>query len=209
MKILILLPALALLATVRAGWKSPNSAFRELMRAALTSLWDFTSDQILDEVRTESLRAAGFQDTDDCAKKLLCELARKSKFDSKIDSLPEIPNASSFPGGAFALQKSDLAWDEKLLMRFYHKSLDYDADSLFFNLAVQIGKRGERFCHEVYPNYLMDLEEMRDILRRQGITFDIPGIDRDCQVYLFWKKNEDSSEIAVNPGDFQEDAVQK
>ena len=42
-----------------------------------------------------------------------------------------------------------------------------------------------------------------------GITFDIPGIDRDCQVYLFWKKNEDSSEIAVNPGDFQEDAVQK
>ena len=114
MKILSLLPALALLATVRAGWKSPNSAFRELMRAALTSLWDFTSDkvnrlkcqgslilcyQILDEVRTESLRAAGFQDTDDCAKKLLCELARKSKFDSKIDSLPEIPNASSFPGG--------------------------------------------------------------------------------------------------------------
>ena len=40
--------------------------------------------------------------------------------------------------GAFALQKSDLAWDEKLLMRFYHKSLDYDADSLFFNLAVQV-----------------------------------------------------------------------
>ena len=40
--------------------------------------------------------------------------------------------------GAFALQKSDLAWDEKLLMRFYHKALDYDADSLFFNLAVQV-----------------------------------------------------------------------
>ena len=54
---------------------------------------------MLNEVRTESLRAAGFQDTDDCAKKLLCELARKSKFDSEIDSLPEIPNASSFPGG--------------------------------------------------------------------------------------------------------------
>ena len=40
--------------------------------------------------------------------------------------------------GAFALQKSDLAWDEKLLMRFYQKALDYDADSLFFNLAVQV-----------------------------------------------------------------------
>lgn len=46
-------------------------------------------------------------------------------------------------------------------------------------------------------------------MKLSGITFDIPGIDRDCQVYLFWKKNEDSSEIAVNPGDFQEDAVQK
>ena len=54
---------------------------------------------MLDEVRTESLKSAGFQDTDDCAKKLLCELARKSKFDSQIDSLPEIPNASSFPEG--------------------------------------------------------------------------------------------------------------
>ena len=115
---------------------------------------------MLNEVRTESLRAAGFQDTDDCAKKLLCELARKSKFDSQIDSLPEIPNASSFPGGktnllsawsltyihkknisgGFALQKADLAWDEQLLMKFYKKALDYDADSLFFNLAVQVKK---------------------------------------------------------------------
>ena len=108
---------------------------------------------MLDEVRAESMRSAGFQDTDDCAKKLLCELARKSKFDSQIDSLPEIPNASSFPGGntrtiwpfyainisgAFALQKANLAWDEKLLMKFYHKPLDYDADSLFFNLAIQV-----------------------------------------------------------------------
>ena len=46
MRILVLLAPLALLATVRAGWKGPNSAFRELMRAALTSLWDFTSDQV-------------------------------------------------------------------------------------------------------------------------------------------------------------------
>ena len=45
-------------------------------------------------------------------------------------------------------------------------------------------------------------------MKLSGITFDIPGRDRDCQVYLFWKKNEDSnSEIAS--GDFQEDVVQK
>ena len=42
--------------------------------------------------------------------------------------------------GGFALQKADLAWDELLLMKFYKKALDYDADSLFFNLAVQVIK---------------------------------------------------------------------
>ena len=42
--------------------------------------------------------------------------------------------------GGFALQKADLAWDEQLLMKFYKKALDYDADSLFFNLAVQVRK---------------------------------------------------------------------
>ena len=52
---------------------------------------------MLADVRAESLRSAGFRDTDDCAKKLLCELARKSKFDFKIDSLPD--TTSSFPGG--------------------------------------------------------------------------------------------------------------
>ena len=43
--------------------------------------------------------------------------------------------------GGFALQKADLAWDEQLLMKFYKKALDYDADSLFFNLAVQVDNR--------------------------------------------------------------------
>ena len=42
--------------------------------------------------------------------------------------------------GGFALQKADLAWDEQLLLKFYKKALDYDADSLFFNLAVQVIK---------------------------------------------------------------------
>ena len=46
MRVLVILGVLAHLATVRAGWKTPTSAFRELMRAALTSLWDFTSDQV-------------------------------------------------------------------------------------------------------------------------------------------------------------------
>ena len=45
-----------------------------------------------------------------------------------------------------------------------------------------------------------------------GITFDIPGRDRDCQVYLFWKKNDESGETAKEPPvglEELEDAVQK
>ena len=42
--------------------------------------------------------------------------------------------------GGFTLQKAGLAWDEQLLLKFYKKALDYDADSLFFNLAVQVIK---------------------------------------------------------------------
>ena len=29
---------------------------------------------------------------------------------------------------------------------------------------------------------------MLEILRRQGISFDIPGDERDCQIYFLWKK---------------------
>ena len=31
---------------------------------------------------------------------------------------------------------------------------------------------------------------MLEILRRQGIAFDIPGEERDCQVYFLWKKKD-------------------
>ena len=41
------------------------------------------------------------------------------------------------------MQKADLAWDEQLLMKFYKKALDYDADSLFFNLAVQVDNQNQ------------------------------------------------------------------
>jgi len=34
----------------------------------------------------------------------------------------------------------------------------------------------------------MALPEMLKILRRQGISFEIPGEEKDCQVYFLWKK---------------------
>ena len=86
--------------------------------------------------------------------------------------------------------QSDLEWDEELLLHFYGKPLDYTAEgelSLFFNLAVkvetgpgssirnilgfllsQVGRRGERHCTDMYSQCLLETEDMRDILRRQG-----------------------------------------
>ena len=86
--------------------------------------------------------------------------------------------------------QSDLEWDEELLLHFYGKPLEYTAEgelSLFFNLAVkvetgpgssirnilyfllsQVGRRGERHCTDMYSQCLLETEDMRDILRRQG-----------------------------------------
>ena len=55
---------------------------------------------------------------------------------------------------------------------------------------IQVGKDGERECFEVYPRCYLDLHEMLKILRRQGISFEIPGEERDCQVYFLWKKKD-------------------
>ena len=37
---------------------------------------------------------------------------------------------------------------------------------------------------------------MLKILRRQGISFEIPGEERDCQVYFLWKKKSKRAESA-------------
>ena len=95
-----------------------------------------------------------------------------------------------FVVSGFPSFQSDLEWDEELLLHFYGKPLEYTAEgelSLFFNLAVkvetgpgsciinilgfllsQVGRRGERHCTDMYSQCLLETEDMRDILRRQG-----------------------------------------
>ena len=111
----------------------------------------------------EALQEASHLDTDDCAKKLLCELARKSRYDGRqppIDAFRGIAN-QAFGGGGDVITvffmytqcvfifvvsglpsfQSDLEWDEELLLHFYGKPLEYTAEgelSLFFNLAVKV-----------------------------------------------------------------------
>ena len=63
---------------------------------------------------------------------------------------------------------------------------------------MQVGKDGERECVDVYPRCILDLSEMLEILRRQGISFDIPGEERDCQIYFLWKK-KDKKKKSLNP----------
>jgi len=144
------------------GFSAPNAAMRELAKGAFINSWPVTNKPELQHLKTESLKDANFHDTDDCAKKLLCQLAKKE----------------------------GLEWDEELLINYYDEPVNYGADSLFFNIAVKVGKDGERECFEVYPRCYLDLHEMLKILRRQGISFEIPGEERDCQVYFLWKKKD-------------------
>merc|ERR1711935_854312 len=144
------------------------SPLRELARGAFLSSWPVTSTPALSHLSQESLHISNEVDKDDCGKKFLCELARKDA--------------------------GQMYWDELLMLKYYDRTIDYASKSLFFNIAVKVGKDRKRPCAEVYPRCSLELQEMLDILRRQGISFDIPGEERDCQVYFIWKKKNHKKE---------------
>jgi len=145
------------------GSFTSNSPLRELARGAFLASWPVTNVPELEDIKEESLMMANKADAEDCAKRLLCEIARKEE---------------------------QLEWDENLLMDYYRANrIDYTSKSLFFNIAVKVGQEGQK-CNEVYPRCILGLPELLRILRRQGISFDIPGQDRDCQVYFLWKKKK-------------------
>merc|ERR1719209_2560320 len=145
------------------GSFSSNSPIREHARGAFLASWPVTNVPELEDLREESLMMSNKADAEDCGKRLLCEIARK---------------------------EGQLEWDEKLLLNYYRANrIDYTSKSLFFNIAVKVGQEGQN-CNEVYPRCILGLPELLRILRRQGISFDIPGKDRDCQVYFLWKKKK-------------------
>jgi len=161
------------------GSFTPNSPLRELAKGAFLASWPVTDVPELDDIKEESLMMANKADAEDCAKRLLCEIARK---------------------------EGQLEWDETLLMNYYKANrIDYTSKSLFFNIAVKVGLEGQ-LCEEVYPRCVLALPELLRILRRQGISFDIPGQDRDCQVYFLWKKKKPSSSENEVPLDTDADA---
>lgn len=162
-----------LLSGAQAEIFAPNSPFRELARGAFLHSWRAAVQSVpeLANLKQDSLMLANRADADDCGKKLLCELARKERNGEE-----------------------PMSWDEKLMLDYYEATqVDYSSDSLFFNIAVKVGKEQDRACDQVYPRCLISLPEMLKILHRQGISFEIPGQDRDCQVYFLWKKKSHRS----------------
>jgi len=161
------------------GSFTTNSPLRELARGAFLASWPVTNVPELEDIREESLMMANKADAEDCAKRLLCEIARK---------------------------EDQLEWDETLLMDYYRANrIDYTSKSLFFNIAVKVGQEGQK-CNEVYPRCILGLPELLRILRRQGISFDIPGKEKDCQVYFLWKKKRPApSENEVSETDTNSD----
>ena len=67
-----------------------------------------------------------------------------------------------------------------------------DCIALHWLCDLKVGKDGFRSCTEVYPRCLLDLETLLGTLRRQHISFQIPGQQRDCEVFLLWTKKKDN-----------------
>jgi len=135
-------------------------------KAAFLSAWGSQYMQDEEERLGEVYKHINKVDKDSCAKKFLCELARK---------------------------KGPLDWYEKLIFGHYDKPVVWSAPSVFFNIAVKVGKEDSRSCIEVYPGCVWNLEEMANILKKQGINFHIQGLESDTQVYLLWGQKKTSN----------------
>jgi len=143
----------------------PSSPLREMMRGAILDSWPIFQNQKRN--KDDALLLANELDVESCAKKFLCELAKT---------------------------KGELEWDEELVLKQFTKKVDWTSSSLFFNIAVKLGNEDKRTCSTIYPMCSLSKEDMTDVFRRQGISFTIPGKDRNCMFYLLWKKTTDSNE---------------
>ena len=75
---------------------------------------------------------------------------------------------------------------------------------------MKVGKDGERDCQDAYPSCFLKLPEMLKLIRRQGISFELPADELECQVYVVWRKkdrNDESSKAKQNPLRSQEPAT--
>jgi len=137
-----------------------------LMKMALVNaLPDLNTDD-LQKMELMQFSEMNLIDTDDCGKKMLCELARKEK----------------------------LTWDERHLLSYFNNPVNFTSDALFFNIAVQVGKERERECESVYQSCFLNLSEMLKIIRREGISVEVPGDELKLEVNFNWRKKSKSSE---------------
>ena len=81
------------------------------------------SDIAAEEEILSDLESSNKQDSEDCVKRLICELY-----------------GSSAP----------LAWDERLIKNYIEPELDYTSPIIQFQLAANLGKRQVSACVSVY-----------------------------------------------------------
>ena len=84
------------------------------------------SDVASEEEILGNLQSSNKQDSEDCVKRLICEL-----------------HGSSDP----------LAWDERLIKSYIEPQLDYASPIIQFQLAANLGKRQVAACVSVYSRY--------------------------------------------------------
>lgn len=157
---------------------SVTNSLRELAGGAFLSSWPSPARQLVRDKVEMSIKYANNIDQEDCAKKMLCQLAGKRR----------------------TIGGNSLSWDEQLLINAFDvDAIDYASSSVQFNVAVQVGKKEANNCPEVYSRCNLNLEEMLKTLRRQGISFEIPGDEKDCAVYFLWKnKGIETNETISN-----------
>lgn len=137
-----------------------TNSLRELAGGAFLKATPFGDKNLIGKTVDKTFQYVSKLDAEDCGKKLLCGLAGK---------------------------QGKLTWDEELMLKAFQGSIDYTSPYVQLRVAVEVGRRNVTNCKMVYSRCSLQLHEMTKLLRRQGISFEIPGQEKDCSVYFLWK----------------------
>jgi len=137
-----------------------TNSLRELAGGAFLKATPFGNKQLIGKTVDRTFHYVSKLDSEDCSKKLLCGLA------GKVDKL---------------------TWDEELMLQAFQSPIDYTSPYVQLRVAVEVGRKNVTNCKMVYSRCTLELHEMTKVLRRQGISFEIPGAEKDCSVYFLWK----------------------
>ena len=98
---------------------------------SIRHVWTYLiPDAAVEEEILSDLESSNKQDSEDCAKRLICELYGSSE---------------------------TLAWDERLIKNYIQPKLDYASPIIQFQLAADLGRRQVSACVTVYSRLITKL----------------------------------------------------